>query len=266
MQDHVITQKSTRLFLYLGGFFITNALIAEFMGVKLFSLEQTLGMKPLDLHFFGNSFSFNLTAGVLLWPVVFVMTDIINEYYGPKGVRFLSYLTAALIAFAFFMFFGAIHLTPADFWVHSKAESGIPDLNVAYANIFGQGMGIIVASLTAFLIGQIVDVLVFHRIKRLTGEKYIWLRSTGSTLISQLIDSFIVLFIAFYIYPRVTNQPAAAQWSFSFVMTICVGNYIYKFIVALVLTPVIYWVHNGVEKYLGHQLAASMKEKAIKDD
>jgi hypothetical protein len=266
MIDHVIVQKPTRLFLYLGGFFITNALIAEFMGVKLFSLEKTLGLNPVDLHFFGNSFSFNLTAGVLLWPVVFIMTDIINEYYGPKGVRFLSYLTAALIAFAFVMFFGAIHLVPADFWIHSKAESGIPDLNLAYATIFGQGMGIIVASLAAFLLGQVVDVVLFHRIKKWTGEKHIWLRSTGSTLISQLIDSFIVLFIAFYIYPRVTNQPAAAQWSLSLVLAICTGNYIYKLVVAITLTPVIYWVHNAVEKYLGTDLAHKMKEKAILDD
>ena len=108
----IIKHKPTRLFLILAGFFIANALIAELMGVKLFSLERTFGSSPLDLVIFGNHFSFNLTAGVLLWPVVFIMTDIINEYYGMKGVRFLSFLAIGLISYAFIMFQGAIHLTP----------------------------------------------------------------------------------------------------------------------------------------------------------
>ena len=92
----IIKNKPTRLFLILSGFFIANALIAELMGVKLFSLEETFGFKPANLNIFGNNFSFNLTAGVLLWPVVFIMTDIINEYYGMKGVRFLSFLAIGL--------------------------------------------------------------------------------------------------------------------------------------------------------------------------
>ncbi len=79
-------QKQTRLFIILGGFFVANALIAEFIGVKIFSLEKSLGLSPVNLSFLGNTdLSFNLTAGVLLWPVVFVMTDVINEYYGRKG-------------------------------------------------------------------------------------------------------------------------------------------------------------------------------------
>ncbi|MCH5717212.1 VUT family protein [Niabella hibiscisoli] len=111
----IINDKPTKLFILLGGFFIANAIIAEVIGVKLFSLEKTIGIEPFNLSILGNSFSFNLTAGVLLWPVVFIMTDIINEYYGVKGVRFLSFLAAALIAYTFIMFQGAIGLTPADF-------------------------------------------------------------------------------------------------------------------------------------------------------
>ena len=108
MIHNIIKDKSTRLFIVLAGFFITNALLAEIIGVKLFSLEKSLGLEPANLVFFGNNFSFNLTAGVMLWPVVFIMTDIINEYYGPKGVRMLSYITIVLIAYAFVMFFAAI--------------------------------------------------------------------------------------------------------------------------------------------------------------
>ncbi len=262
MVKTIIQHKPTRLFIILAGFFIANALIAELMGVKLFSLEKTFGAEPLKLRLFGNEFSFNLTAGVLLWPVVFVMTDIINEYYGRKGVRFLSFLTIGLIAYAFVMFFGAIRLHPADFWA-TNYFPGVPDSDKAYAGIFGQSQAIIIASLIAFLIGQLLDVYFFHRIKKLTGEKKIWLRATGSTLISQLIDSFVVLFVAFYVAPRLSGQ--SSPWSFSLVMTVCAGNYIYKFIIALLMTPVIYFVHYRIEKYLGNELAAAMKQAAMKD-
>src|SRR5215204_6923560 len=106
MIHSILKDKSTRLFLILGGFFIANAMIAEFIGVKIFSLEDTLGVHRANINLFGSPFSFHLTAGVLLWPVVFVMTDIINEYYGKRGVRFLSYLAVGLISYAFLMFNG----------------------------------------------------------------------------------------------------------------------------------------------------------------
>ncbi len=258
----IINDKPTRLFILLGGFFIANAIIAEVIGVKLFSLEKTMGIDPFNLSIFGNPFSFNLTAGVLLWPVVFIMTDIINEYYGVKGVRFLSFLAAALIAYTFIMFQGAIGLTPAEFWVGNYKNQQIDNANEAYRVILGQGSWIIIGSLAAFLIGQILDVLVFHSIKRMTGEKAIWLRATGSTLVSQLIDSFVVLFIAFYIGPRVSGNQGE-PWSLNLVLAICVGNYIYKFIVAIIMTPVIYGVHALIERYLGHNLAAEMKRQAM---
>jgi queuosine precursor transporter len=262
MIQAIIKDKPTRLFIILSGFFIANALIAELMGVKLFSLESTLGIDPLNLNIFGNQFSFNLTAGVLLWPVVFVMTDIINEYYGMKGVRFLSFLAIGLISYAFIMFQGAIHIVPAGFWVGTYQGMGIPDANKAYQAIFGQSSWIIIASLVAFGVGQILDVFIFHKIKKITGEKNIWLRATGSTLVSQFVDSFIVLFIAFYIGTRISSNQGA-PWSFAQVMTVCVGNYIYKFVMAVVLTPVIYLVHGIIERYLGHNVAAEMKRAAM---
>src|ERR1700741_5406598 len=121
----IIKNKPTRLFIILAGIFITNALIAEFIGVKIFSLEATFGWKPAEIALFGSTYSFNLTCGVLLWPVVFVMTDIINEYYGTRGVRFLSWLTIALIGLGFIMVFGAIQTEPNAWWVTSKKEAGI---------------------------------------------------------------------------------------------------------------------------------------------
>ena len=199
MIHNIIKDKSTKLFIVLGGFFIANALIAEIIGVKIFSLEASLGLQPLDISLFGNVLAINLTAGVLLWPVVFIMTDIINEYYGPKGVRFLSFLTAGLIAFAFIVFYLAMKLVPSQFFVTSKQGSGVPDMEKAYESILGQGGNIIIGSLVAFVISQLIDVFVFHKIKKATGERSVWLRATGSTLISQFIDSFVVLFIAFYV-------------------------------------------------------------------
>ncbi len=262
MIQAIINNKATRLFIFLAGLFITNALLAEFIGVKIFSLEDTLGVGRAQIPLFGGSFSFHLTAGVILWPVVFVMTDLINEYYGPKGVRFLSFLTAGLISFAFLVVFAAIHLSPSEFFRMGEA---VADPNAAFRGVFGQGLWIIVGSLVAFLIGQVLDVLIFHKIKRFTGERKIWLRATGSTLVSQLVDSFIVLLIAFYIGPLIEGD-ATRQWTLGQVLVTGSGNYIYKFVVALLLTPVIYGVHHWIERYLGHNQAADMKRAAMRND
>lgn len=260
-----LSSKQSVLFIILAGFFITNALIAEFMGVKVFSLERTLGLEPVNLTLFGNSgLSFNLAAGVLLWPVVFVMTDIINEYYGRKGVQFLSFLTVGLIAYGFLMYYFAISLTPADFWITSHIDSvpleqqaavreKVGDYNYAFGLIFGQGLWMISGSILAFLVSQLIDVTIFHRIKLMTGEKRIWLRATGSTLVSQLIDTYIVLIIAFHF---------GANWSLATVLAIGTVNYMYKSLMAIVLTPVIYFVHDLIEKYLGVELASKMKQEA----
>lgn len=259
MIHNILKDKSTKLFLILGGIFITSALLAEIIGVKIFSLEDTLGIKRADITLFGSPFSFHLTAGVLLWPVVFIMTDIINEYYGTKGVKFLSYLTIGLITYAFLIFNGAIRLSPSEYF---SIGNGIDKPDNAFRGIFGQGMWIIIGSITAFFIGQVLDVVIFHRIKRITGEKNMWLRATGSTLVSQLVDSFVVLFIAFYVGKRIQSGQGD-PWSLHQVLVTGTGNYIYKFAIAILLTPVIYLVHGWIEKYLGHDYAAEMKKAAM---
>ena len=249
--------KSTKLFYILGVFFVANALLAEFMGVKIFSLEKWLGFEPLNLSFFGeNNLSFNLTAGVLLWPVVFILTDIINEYFGRKGVRFMSITAAALIGYAFLMMLFAIRLNPADFWIERETVYGILNMDLAFNTIFGQGLWIIIGSLVAFLIGQLVDVYVFHFLRSFTGSSKIWLRATGSTFVSQFIDSFVVLIIAFYF---------GAGWKLSLVLAIGVVNYIYKFVIAAFLTPLLYVLHFLIDRYLGKELAHNMIEEAAKE-
>jgi len=256
----VLQSKATKLFLVLAGFFVCNALVAEMIGTKIFSLEKVFGVKPMNWTILGVSdLGFNLTAGVLLWPVVFVMTDIINEYFGSKGVKFLSYLTSGLILFAFAIIFLAIALPPNDWWTNLSGLSddpnnNLPNLNLAFRKIFGQGLWIIVGSLVAFLLGQIVDVYVFQKIKQKTGEKKIWLRATGSTLVSQFFDSFIVLFIAFYI---------GADWELLRVTSVGIVNYIYKFGIAILLTPLIYLAHHLIDSYLGIRLANQLKDEAL---
>lgn len=251
--------KRRNLFLIMGAFFLCNALIAEFIGVKIFSAEASFGLEPLRWNIFGVEHSFNMTAGVILWPVVFVMTDLINEYFGQKGVRYFSFLTAGLIAYAFFMVTLAIQTEPADFWKVKQLENGTLDMELAYNAIFGQGLWIIIGSLVAFLIGQVVDVTVFHALKKRTGEKSIWLRATGSTLVSQLIDSFVVLFIAFYIGKL--NTPD--QWAMSLVLSVCLVNYIYKAVMAILMTPLLYVAHYVIDRYLGQELSEEMRKEAM---
>ncbi len=257
---NIITNKSSRLFFLLGGFFIANALIAELIGVKIFALEDTLGIEPWNFNLFGQKGALQFSAGVLLWPIVFVMTDIINEYYGTKGVRFLSYLTMGLIAYAFVMIFGAIHLAPADWWQVQNEANGVPDMQAAFRANFGQGLFIIIGSIMAFLVSQMVDVFSFHWIKKNTGEQKLWLRATGSTVISQLFDSFVVLYIAFKLGPSITGT--LKPWPWSLLFAVGIVQYIYKFLMALIMTPAIYWVHHIIEGYLGTELAQQMKDEA----
>jgi queuosine precursor transporter len=257
----VIQNKGVRLFIILSGFFIANALIAEFMGVKIFSLERSLGGEPVHWTILGGKWNFDLSAGVLLWPVVFIMTDIINEYYGKRGVKFLSWLGAGLIAYAYFMFYGSILLVSADWWAGSQVARGVTDMNASYNGVFGQGLGIIIGSLAAFLFAQLLDVLIFHEIKKRTGGKMLWLRTTGSTLFSQLADTFIVTSIAFYFYPMLVAGNGE-PWSINQLLTVCTGGYLYKFTVAVIMTPVIYGVHDLIERYLGKELATELKQRA----
>lgn len=254
-----IIDKKTGLFLILGGIFITNAIVAELVGGKIFSLENTFGFAPAQLSLGGSRWDFNLTAGVILWPVVFITTDIINEYFGKEGVKKISYFTVILILYVFLAVYAITWLAPADFWLNANAtdDKGNPlNINYAFNVIFTQGLWIIGGSVIAFIIGQLMDAFVFHKVRNITGEKYLWIRATGSTLISQLIDSFIVLIIAFYI---------SGQLSFVEVISIGIVNYTYKFLIAVVITPLLYIIHDLIDKYLGKELSGEMMKTASKE-
>jgi len=233
--------RKNRLYLILAGIVLTNGLLAEIIGVKLFSAEAIFGLPPAQLPVWdGFSISFTYTAGVLIWPVVFITSDIINEYFGPPGVKRISYLTVVFIAYAFVAIYLVTLLPPAQFWLDVNRENGL-DINFAFGKIFRQGLGIIIGSLVAFLVGQLLDAYVFQYLRGVTQNRLLWLRATGSTLVSQLVDSFLVLYIAFHVF---------GNWDMGTVLSVGLNNYIYKFLVAILLTPVLYVAHAAIDRYL----------------
>lgn len=212
----MLKTKRELIFVILAGIFITNAIVAELIGGKLIQIGP-----------------FVMSIGILPWPIVFITTDLINEYFGEKGVRRLSFITACLIAYAFVVLLFAIAI---------PAAKGISPVNDnQFQAVFGQSMWIIVGSIIAFLVSQLIDVSVFWYFKNKTGDKKIWLRTTGSTVISQLFDSFIVLGIAFWLPGKI---------NFETFITSALTGYTFKLIIAIVLTPVIYLGHDIIKKHI----------------
>lgn len=237
---NIVNNKKTYLYIILSGIFLTNAIIAEIIGIKIISLENMLGITPLNLQIGENIVvNFNLTAGVIVWPVVFITTDIINEYYGPTGVKKITYLGLIFISYIFVIIWIATKLPAADFWAVN---------NDSYVSILSMGQNIIIGSLSAFLIGQLLDAYIFQAIRKNTGNSMIWLRATGSTLVSQLADSFIVIYIAFYLL-----ADEKSKWTASQIFSVAISNYIYKFSVAILLTPLLYLAHYIIDSYLGKE-------------
>lgn len=211
--------KKDLIFVILAGIFITNAVTAELIGGKLIQIGP-----------------FVMSIGILPWPIVFITTDLINEYFGKQGVKKLSYITACLIAYAFAILFLAISI---------PASKGISPVNDdQFTAVFGQSMWIIVGSIIAFLVSQLIDVTVFSFFKKKTGDKMIWLRTTGSTIISQLFDSFIVLGIAFWLPGKINSE--------TFISSALTG-YTFKLVTAIALTPLIYLGHHLIKKYLAEE-------------
>ena len=212
----MFTTKKELIFVILSGIFITNAVTAELIGGKLIQIGP-----------------FIMSIGILPWPIVFLTTDLINEYFGEKGVRKLSIITACLIAYAFIVLLFAIAIPAA------KGVSPVSDAQ--FKAVFGQSMWIIVGSIIAFLFSQLIDVTVFRYFKNKTGNKKIWLRTTGSTVVSQLFDSFIVLGIAFWLPGKI---------NFEKFLTMAITGYTFKLAIAILLTPLIYGGHSLIKNYI----------------
>jgi uncharacterized integral membrane protein (TIGR00697 family) len=212
-------RRKDLVFITLAGFFVTNAIVAELVGGKV-------------VEFFGL---FRQSVGILLWPVVFVLTDLINEHYGRVGVRRLTYITVGLIAYTFLLISAAIGV---------PAVPGSPVSDDQFFSVFGQSRWIIIGSITAFFVSQLVDVYLFWFFRKVTGGKYIWLRATGSTAVSQLVDTFIVQFIAFVI---------PARWTLDEFLHNAAWGYSFKLLVAILLTPLIYLGHYLINAILAKE-------------
>jgi len=186
--------------------------------------------------------------------MVFIFTDVINEFFGRRGVRMISWIAVMLIVYGFAFAFAAISLAPASWWVGAATAQGVPDYQAAFAAVFGQGMWTIGGSVIAFMVGQLIDVSVFHRIRQRTCERHVWLRATGSTAVSQLVDSFVVLYIAFVIGPQ--------HWSIPLFLAVSTVNYAYKMLAAIVLIPLIYALRRAITSYLGEARAEELRVAA----
>jgi uncharacterized integral membrane protein (TIGR00697 family) len=222
-------EKRIWIFVFLAGLFITNAVTAELISNKLIEIPISFSIGDFKIG------PFITIVGILPWPVVFLLTDLLNEFYGQKAVRRLSWITSVLIAYCFLIVtitlgIPAFELPGADL---ASSES--------YNQVFGQAQMVIIGSITAFLVSQLLDAFVFDAIKKRTGNRFIWLRSTGSTLISQLIDSFIVLYIGFVLPGKIK----LADFS-----SLAFTNYSLKILVAISLTPLIYFGHYIMKKVL----------------
>ncbi len=252
----ILHDKRAVLFFVLGAFLLANAIVAELIGVKLFQLEEVFGLPKADFRLLGTEhLSFVLSAGVVSWPLVFLVTDVVNDYFGVRGVRFLTFVATALIALMFPVLWLAIQAPPdRGWWLGSSRRDGVPDMQAAFAAVFGQGMNIIIASLCAFVVSQLVDALTFRKVKRITGERRIWLRATGSTLVSQLVDSLLVTWIAFALLRDMSMAQATA---------LALTAYTFKFTVAVLSTPLLYAAHALIEWWLGKELAAAMRADAL---
>lgn len=215
------------VYLALAGFFVTNAILGELTGGKLFNLGP-----------------FTLSIGVIPWPVVFIATDLINEYFGRDGVRRLTFMTIALIVYAFVVVFLAIQVPAASF-------SPVTDEN--FRAVFGQSLWIIVGSVIAFAVSQLVDVTVFWLVRHRTGGRFLWMRATGSTVVSQLIDSIVIIGIAFWLPGKVQTSEF---------LTVAASNYSFKLIVALGITPLLYVGHAAIDRFLGVEAAHQLIEQS----
>ncbi|MBK8179348.1 MAG: queuosine precursor transporter [Planctomycetes bacterium] len=231
------------------GFFVT----AELLGGKLFHFTL-FGWGPKDLGL-GLEPEFVATAGILAFPLTFVLTDVINEYFGKRIVRQFTFLALGVNVILQFVVQAAIRVPAKSF------TPGISDdtLQQAYALALGQTWSIVVASMVAFLIGQWLDALLFTWLRRKTGGKLLWLRAQGSTVASQFVDTYVVIGLAFVGLPWLTG---GTPWTVSDALFVATTNYVYKFVIAVGTTPVLYFVHGTVTGWLGKDLAHRLAHEA----
>ena len=216
-----------KVFVLLTSVFITALVLAEATASKFFLAWKM----PVTLHIFGQPFNeVIMTTGVIAFPITFIVTDLLNEYFGKKAIQFVTFLGMFMIIFEFVILQIGMAL---------PTSSISPVSEQAFNSVFGATSRVIFGSILAYLIGQLIDITLFHWFKTKTNGKHLWLRATGSTFGSQFFDTFIVLTVAFI-----------GTLSLQTIIAITLFNYAYKLLIAVAITPVIYGVHKGLDNYL----------------
>jgi uncharacterized integral membrane protein (TIGR00697 family) len=207
---------SQKLFVVLCAIFVACLLLGDVIGGKI--VRTPLGP---------------ISVGIIPFPVTFLLTDIVNDFYGSPGARFLTLLgfSMALLAWVLLQLTTAMPVDASTYFTQAE-----------YAKVFGGSAQLFVASMVAYLIGQFLDIGVFQFWKTLTQSRHLWLRSTGSTIFSQAIDTVTINVI----FGRVT-----AGWTWAFIEAKIGREYFIKFIVAVALTPAIYALHGAIVRGLG---------------
>lgn len=246
-------RKREVLLLALAGLFVGFFVAAEILGNKLYRFDlfgitpRTLGLSDDD-HFVA-------TTGIYAFPLTFVLTDIVNEYFGKRIVRVFTWLAIAVNVLLQIPIWWAARAPAVSFTPGVTAES----VQSAFQIALGSTWAIVVASLCAFSVSQFVDATVFTYLRHRTGGKLLWLRSQGSTVVSQLIDTFVVIFLAFWLIPVLLGNE---HWTTGQVVSVSATNYVYKFVIAVGITPLLYVAHALVERWLGRDLAHALAHEA----
>ncbi len=225
-----VLTRPQQVYVVCAAVFLTALVIAEATAGKFFTAFDLPGAVTI----LGERFeSVVMTAGVLAFPVTFIVTDIVNEYFGRPGIRFLTFVGLAMVVFEF-------ALLQAARAVPTAPISPVPA--EAFEAVFGTTTRVIGGSLAAYVVGQLLDIALFHRLRQLTNGRHLWLRATGSTLGSQFVDTLVVLTVAFY-----------GQLSAGAILAITLFNYAYKVGIAVAITPLVYAAHAVIDRFLGRE-------------
>jgi uncharacterized integral membrane protein (TIGR00697 family) len=205
MQTVVGTRE--RAFVHLAALFIAALVVCNLVAQKFVTVD-------LGFHVF------TISAGILPYPLTFLVTDLISEIYGRKRANQLVF--AGFVASVFVL--GVLALGAA-----FPAIPGSPVDDAAYTTVFGQSWKVVFSSMLAYLVAQLVDIRMFHFWKRLTNGRHLWLRNNASTLVSQLVDTTLVVTVLFLGTDQQSNIPA-------FILS----GWLFKALCALLDTPLFY--------------------------
>jgi queuosine precursor transporter len=220
----MVLDAKHKLFVALAATFCTCLVVGDLIGGKLVSGDV-----------FG--FRFTTTVGMLPFPVTFLLTDLLNEFYGKRAARFVTFVGffMAVLTFAVVLLAAEVpiaELTRAPNW------EGVTD--ASFRNVFVGSLRMLAASLVAYLTAQLVDISVFAALRKLSEGRMLWLRATGSTAVSQAIDTIAITVVAW-----------AGLLSTPEMLRIMVSAYILKLGIAVGLTPLVYGLHTLIERRLG---------------